>query len=459
MIIENQQTRKTRSFMTNKIETSEIKPNKVKLNTNTLLYLAILSRISILSFGKLISLFFQRFDLSSSISPLKSSFKFLESWDSFHFINISQNGYLQEHLVAFFPLLPLIVRFLSFILPFKDPLTIAIILNNIFFIISSIVLYKISLSFFNQKFSFISTLFFIFNPASIIYSSFYTESLFTLLFLLALFYSINKKPLRASLLFSLTSFCRSNSIFFVAFQSFVYFPVILFPLCIFQLYALLLICRKNVSFKILVPYSLVQSKYWEQGFLRFLRIRNTPNLLIGLPVISLSLFFLYKFINKNKSKSKSNKTPNKISNKENVSNNILNNNTLNNIVNSKETFIANNESIIIEDNSNEISDGDTNNININDIKEDNPNFQLSFNNNKIITKLAIILGIQTFMLIFLIHWNIALRFIAYNPFLYWSSAYCTLKYYKSKFFNVVVTFFATYGLLYVIMFSCFYPPP
>ena len=58
-----------------------------------------------------------------------------------------------------------------------------LLMNNILFVVSSVLLYRITLSAYNnEKFAFVSALIFIFNPASVFYSAIYGESLFAFLF-------------------------------------------------------------------------------------------------------------------------------------------------------------------------------------------------------------------------------------------------------------------------------------
>jgi len=417
----------------------------LKQQTNNLLVLtavAVASRIFVLLLGKAVSLCFLRFDPSASISQIKSPFKYLESWDTIHFISISNHGYTHEHSLPFFPLVPLMARVLNF----TDVLTTGVLISNLAFVASSAVLYKISLLFFPQKFSLIATIFFIFNPSSIIYSAYYTESVFTLVFLLGLFYTIKRRHFRASLLFAISSLARSNGMFFVILQKLIYAPITLIPLCVFQLYSLLLISKHSGSFRIFLPYSFIQHKYWDQGFLRFFRVQNTPNILIGLPVILLSVFFLYQYFKLTRQVAK-----------------------------------------VDDEGADLIADDptDENQTNIRSAKAVSPEAHAYFYDMKIhlpsvtdsqspghifnyellmgfggseITKLALLLLLQTFLLVFCIHWNIAMRFIAYNPFIYWSAAYYTMRYSKTAAFVRTCTFFAVYGLLYIVMFSCFYPP-
>lgn len=387
--------------------------------------LGVFSRIFTLTIGKLASFYFQRFDKSTSLSQTNSFFLFLESWDAVHFGEISKNGYTREHLLPFFPLLPLICRTITIFNPFVS----GMLINSVLLVLSSLVLYKISLLFFSKKVSFISALYFIFNPASIIYSSMYSESLFTFLFLLALWYTIHKKYFISGLLLGLSALCRSNGSVFILFMETTYFPLLLIPLCYFQLYCLGLIWKSACTTRLFFPYSYIQKKYWNQGFLKFLNTCNTPNILIGAPVILLCLFFAFKsfsiFFGKNK----------KISNQ--VPNEVKSGMKMMSEIQGKRLFMR---IFSFSFWKNFISD---------------PFF---CKHDLILEKLIFILILQTFLLIFCIHWNIAMRFITFNPIFYWIAAHLTLIYSNHKYFKSIFTFFMVYGILYVITFSCFYPP-
>ncbi len=50
------------------------------------------------------------FDASPALIPTSSWAKPLLRWDSFHFVHISEQGYVYEHQLAFFPGLPFVLR-------------------------------------------------------------------------------------------------------------------------------------------------------------------------------------------------------------------------------------------------------------------------------------------------------------------------------------------------------------
>lgn len=580
---------------------------KVKSPQIQLALIAILSRILILSLGKSSSLFFQRFDKSSSLAS-NSYFKFLESWDTVHFLGIAKSGYNREHWLPFFPLLSLIARVLtnsinnllssansndltfnslisgflingliSFIiktglipvlnliiksfvnpilktgldsivnplyktsissianpllltlnevvtplskslnnplldkivclipneLPLELPvnivnailahvfnaienrfsdfshasisfliakfipkisfLTVSILFNNLIFILSSLLLHKISLLFFNNKISYVSALYFICNPASIIYSSMYSESLFTFLFLLGLWYSIHKNFFKASLLFSLSSLCRSNAIMFVLFVKSLYIPICLIPISIFQIFSLGCIWNYNCTTKLLIPYSYVQNKYWQQGFLKFFTLGNIPNVAIGLPVILLSIYFIFNFktlyesiyLNGNQSHGSADRRVELVNNLESGAGGTRG--------------LCANKTCTRSDHSAHCTSRNhsrSQKYRLVDFKKLFALYNLKCllldpfgcDSNNVFQKLISILAFQIILTIFFIHWNIVMRFIAFNPIIYWMAAHLSVKHVNSKFLIPTVTFFMVYGILYTVMFSCFYPP-
>lgn len=378
-----------------------------KYNYSNVIKLALFSRVFYLTLGWISSLLLQRFDKSTNLYPSNSPFKYLMSWDAIHFYNIAKEGYSYEHSIAFFPLLPLLTK----LLPFLDILTAGIILNNFFFILSSMLLYKISLKKYSARIAFNSTIFFNFNPASVIFSSFYTESLFCFLFLIAFYYIQTKKFFKASIILAFSSLTRSNTLVFLIFFKTIHFPIIVIPIVILQLKHFLKNFDYHSSFKFIIPYTMVQKKYWDQGFMRFIRFKNVPNMFFGIIPIIHSLYIIKLYID------------------------IL--------------YIRYFK----------------NNIDNVEIKKYSRFFFIKFLQDPFVinltsetTKLFLILGLQIFGLIFFMHWNMAYRFISYNPILYWSLAYLQLYHHKNNRFRFVLLYHFIYSVIYTILFSTYYPP-
>lgn len=401
--------------------------NVLKSPYTKLALLGLLSRSFTLLLGYVSQRIFGRFDPSTSFEKTDSIFKFLLSWDAIHFLHIADHGYTHEHSLPFFPLLPYLVRSL----PFGNNLAKAVFFNNICFIISSFIFYKISIQRYAPHTSMLASIFFLLNPASIIYSSFYSESLFSLLFFMAYFYLLKGRTARAVSFLALCSLCRSNAILFLLFVGSLWFVPIILPFALFQLYSLLLICRNDCHFRFFVPYSYIQKRYWNQGFLKFYTLNNIPNILYGIGFVLYPLYVIYEFtisriylvFKKKLEMNEKDFDRLSIINKLSIAYKYMFNDCFMN-----HKFVQ-----LISD----------------------PFFS---NKTDLITKLVIILGIQTVMLILFIHMNGAARFISYNPFLYWSFAVMSQRMFHSLLFRIFAGFFIAYSILYTVFFSCFYPP-
>lgn len=109
-------------------------------------------------------------------------------WDAHYFMHIAKYGYTYENTVAFFPLFPLIGSVLSKCLSFIDFLNedslillIFITINFFTFIFAALTLFDLTKKFYSDKFSYYSALLFCWNPASIFFTTPYTECIFSYL--------------------------------------------------------------------------------------------------------------------------------------------------------------------------------------------------------------------------------------------------------------------------------------
>lgn len=139
----------------------------------------------------------------------------LKRWDAIHFIDIAKNGYVFEHSAAFFPLYPLTIRFITTYVLQSDTLflPVAVLLNFLFFNISAVLLFKLTLILFTSRNIAIFTVFsFCINPANIFFSAAYTESMYFMLTLMGLYFLYSNRFFRSLLPFSLACLCRSNGI-------------------------------------------------------------------------------------------------------------------------------------------------------------------------------------------------------------------------------------------------------
>ncbi|KAF9764943.1 GPI mannosyltransferase 2 [Nosema granulosis] len=422
------------------------------INYKRLAFNSFLSRIFYISICTLSHYFIPHYDLSTNLNDSSSIFIPLLKWDAVHFRDISENGYLQEHTLAFFPLLPYITRtfhiiinsifhIINSIFPFRtgiEVFTIGIILNNLIFIINSLLLYKLTLYVFDFNTAIITFYLYIFNPASIICSSLYTESLFMLLFLISLFFLIMKREVYCTIVLSLSVLCRSNGILFCILLyrfrwNLLHFIALCIPIGLHQLYCLSkilgVIVFKNLFdflevfsnlpykfslkeehlleayefkdnllsvvdttsiqttkdfitytvMKIFIPYSYVQKKYWNQGFLKFFTFLNIPNMLIGLPFI---VFSVYSFF------------------------------------------------IPLE----------------------------SLEYCYLINLLKTQLFLNTILSVFFFHWNTYFRFVSFNPIVYWTIAKIYLNSKRPFLFKLYLKYYLAFSVAYAILFGAFFPP-
>lgn len=227
-----------------------------------------------------------------------SPLSFLLRWDAINFYTIASRSYITEHITAFFPLYPMLVRLLQRHTGI-GVLSAGVIISNVSFCLSALLLYCISIRRYSRHIALLSVFLFCFNPASIVYCTLYAEALFALLFLLS-FLFLELGSAKFALFSVLCTLTRSNGILFVLLPLLVLRPVpALFlallhvvPFALFQAYVFVLM-RRNEAF---IPYAYVQTVYWDQGFLRFyMDAKNIPNAMVALPFISFSVYLLLSY--------------------------------------------------------------------------------------------------------------------------------------------------------------------
>lgn len=114
------------------------------------------------------------------------------NWDAHYFLHISVYGYTSENILAFFPLLPMLIYIPSRILYFflgsivslsSLVIVIGVYLNFLLFLKSVDNIYELAKSRVGSSSQLITTacMIFCFNPASIFFGGLYTETLFAYL--------------------------------------------------------------------------------------------------------------------------------------------------------------------------------------------------------------------------------------------------------------------------------------
>ncbi|XP_060079345.1 GPI mannosyltransferase 2-like [Ylistrum balloti] len=160
--------------------------------------------------------------VDSTVSTLFAGFV---RWDGVYFLHISQHGYTYENCLAFFPLYPMLVRFLgnSVFLPLQVLMTYrsvliisALVLNYFLFVKTAVILYRFGRDILNNDLlAYKAALLFCINPASIFMSAPYSEILFLYLILNGMHKFERNSKVPASFLFGLSAFARSNGILYL----------------------------------------------------------------------------------------------------------------------------------------------------------------------------------------------------------------------------------------------------
>lgn len=139
-----------------------------------------------------------------------------EFYDSDMYNNIAKNGYAKDYLTAFFPMIPLIIRFLSgYGLLF---------INQVCFFISMVLLKKLTEEEYKSKNTLLVLFIFAFSPVAYFSLICYTESIFFCLTLAAFYLFVkNKYPWLMGILIGLSVFTRNTGsiVFFAIFAGMV----------------------------------------------------------------------------------------------------------------------------------------------------------------------------------------------------------------------------------------------
>ncbi|CAH2221649.1 GPI mannosyltransferase 2 [Pelobates cultripes] len=282
----------------------------------------------------------------------------LGRWDAEHFLFIAEHGYVYEHNMAFFPLLPLCLTGLANgpLYPLKWMLTLrsrllvsAALLNCFCFTLAAISLYLLGcVALQSRSSAFLASLLFCMSPASIFMTAAYSESLFALATFIGLWLLEKHMILRGCIFLSLATASRSNGMTNVGFllhavvqslvngsrnchrmgRTFLGTFVVILPFALFQYFSYSRFCLASAT-KNKVPrelvklaitkeyrlpgaqfptwcstylpmaYSSIQSEYWGVGFLHYFQLRQLPNFLLALPVILLSTRAIWEYFQAN----------------------------------------------------------------------------------------------------------------------------------------------------------------
>ncbi|KAL8097397.1 uncharacterized protein LOC141683767 isoform X2 [Apium graveolens] len=262
-------------------------------------------------------------------------------WDGVYYVRTAQCGYEYEQSYAFWPLLPFCIFVLSKsvfaplvpLVGYRAVLGLSgYVLNNMAFVFAATYFHRLSVIVLKDKVAAMraSTLF-CFNPASIFFSSIYSESLYALLSIGGLCHLMSGAKNLSTLWLALSVLARSNGVLnagYIGFQMMhqaydaafykkrFYLAVqillagafrclcICLPLFIFQAYGYFNIChgrsadeqRPWCKNRVPMVYNFIQSYYWGVGFLKYFKVKQLPNFLLAAPILSLALASIIYYV-------------------------------------------------------------------------------------------------------------------------------------------------------------------
>ncbi|KAK4380728.1 hypothetical protein RND71_002590 [Anisodus tanguticus] len=331
--------------------------------THLVIKYAVVSRLVLISLILLWRSLLSPYDTSASINPsclssingsnsksglppvrllrLASAIEDSIVWDSVYFVRIAQCGYEYEQTYAFLPLLPVCISLLSRtvfapLIPFIGQRAVlglsGYVLNNLSFVLAAFYLYRLSAIILkDSELALRASILFCLNPASIFYSSIYTESMYALCTIGGLYYLMRGSNNIATLWLALSGFARSNGVLnagYICFQTMhrsykaafvrkhagvtvlvLLFGAlrslfIIFPFIAFQAYGYYNMCVGGTSdemrpwCKARLPllYNYIQSRYWGVGFLKYFQVKQIPNFVLASPILSLALCTIIHYV-------------------------------------------------------------------------------------------------------------------------------------------------------------------
>jgi hypothetical protein len=135
------------------------------------------------------------------------------NFDGVHYVTIAISGYSAQFTQVFFPLYPLLIHFLHFIIPQLKIIGWGLIISNISFLFSLFVFRKMVLLDYKRQVAVWTMLFLSVFPTAFFFGSVYTESLFLLLTLLSFYFARKNQWLAAGICGGLASATRLIGIF------------------------------------------------------------------------------------------------------------------------------------------------------------------------------------------------------------------------------------------------------
>ncbi|TMW68232.1 hypothetical protein Poli38472_007904 [Pythium oligandrum] len=289
------------------------------------------------------------YDTSGRIISEHRVWNAFANWDGVYYTLIAQHGYDYENVHAFFPLYPLIVRFMSRLLPLDNATSTLVsgwFLSNASFVLAAVYLYRLGcLVLKEERTARRAAYLFCVAPSSIFMTAAYSESLMCLLSFAGMYYLESYRVhgrgwslLGSAVLFGAASATRSNGALlslFIAWYRLRASPhpfknparflaywfttallgvIAIGPQVIYFLQAIYVYCPSiagstgspylesdrpwcasaipNIS----AIYMFVQREYWNVGLFRYYEWKQLPNFLLAAPILTLSFVSLGSFV-------------------------------------------------------------------------------------------------------------------------------------------------------------------
>jgi hypothetical protein len=139
----------------------------------------------------------------------------LANFDGIYYVSIARHGYSQYEQ-AFFPLYPLLIKFLTPLFLNNQLLT-GVIISNVSFLFGLYIFYKYLKLIVpnNQQFNYLTIIFLLIFPTSFFFGAVYTEGLFFFLLILALYFLKKEKYLFVVIFAFLASLTRLVGMFLI----------------------------------------------------------------------------------------------------------------------------------------------------------------------------------------------------------------------------------------------------
>lgn len=479
-------------------------------NTRFVIQSAIVSRIVLLTLTLIWRSILSPYDTSASINPSCLSSRTTTDhheqlilfpriaaaiengivWDSVYFVRIAQCGYEYEQTYAFLPLLPFCISFFSrTVLQPLIPLighraVLALsgyILCNISFVFAALFLYRLSVIILkDSEASLRASILFCFNPASIFYSSIYSESLYALLSTGGLYFLMSGANNLATLWLAFSGCARSNGVLnagYIGFQTMhrAYDAVFLqkspslaflvltsgilraifvfVPFVAFQAYGYYNLCdgqypdnlRPWCKAKIPLLYNFIQSHYWGVGFLRYFQLKQLPNFLLASPILSIALCSIIHYV----------KRQPKVffSLGFQISPNIYGNAENNSLLETETSTVSQEDQALRRRRRKHSTKAGPPVLNADNISMDRlGEFSV------IIIPFVLHLGFMVATAFFVMHVQVATRFLSSSPLIYWFASYVLVSPRTNKSWGYLIWgYCAAYILIGSLLFSNFYP--